>query len=231
MSEYKLLMSPADSDIYKFFEKRFDVLSTDYLEAFIIYERYHADMQLLNINAKLFVNQDCSKLINALDESGFEYIKCDNIGGKYPKNVALNGCLVGNKLFCKSNALPRYVNQHCTKENIEIIGVKQGYAKCSTLVLDTNCIITDDENIALSAKQENIEVLKIEKGDIFLDDKTVGFIGGASAVIGKTVYFFGDIYTHRNHKEILSLIKTKGLNYKCVYNKRLKDIGGIVQVN
>ena len=111
---------------------------------------------------------------------------------------------------------------------IDIIDTKQGYAKCSTLILNENTIITDDISIEKVAKANNLNVLKVEKECIYLDKNNYGFIGGASALIGKTVYFFGDIDSHPNSKEIIDFIKRCKLNYVSVDSNRLRDIGGIV---
>lgn len=228
MSRKNILMSPADSKIYKFFERRFNVIDSEELIDFVPYERLHADMQALNINGKLFINGACKKLINRLKEQNTEFIICDNIGSKYPDNVALNVALVGRKLLCNEKALHPFVKKYCNNIGIQIIDVNQGYAKCSTLVLNDNTIITDDESIYKVSLINNINVLKIKKGDVYLDDSTVGFIGGASAKIGDTVYFFGDINSHRNADEIKGNIYGCGLKIECAPSSKLIDIGGAI---
>lgn len=228
MNRKTILISPADSNIYNFFERQFNVISSDNLKKFISYERFHADMQALNINGKLFINSSCKELIDKLNLLNFDFSLCNNIGNSYPENVVLNAALVGNKLLCNAKALHQKVREYCENNNIEIINVKQGYAKCSTLILNNNTIITDDESIAKISLINNINVLKIEKGDIYLDADTVGFLGGASAKIGDTVYFFGDINTHRNADSIKRFITDAGLKIKCVSKSKLIDIGGAV---
>lgn len=228
MNRKTILMSPADSNIYNFFERQFNVISSDCIEEFIAFEKYHADMQAVNINGKIFVNSCCEGLVNKLETLAINYVKCENIGYRYPDNVALNAALVGNKLLCNKKALHPLIAKHCYDENIEIIHVNQGYTKCSTLVLDDNSIITDDESVAKASLISNISVLKIDKGDIILDDKNVGFIGGASAKIGDTVYFLGDIDSHKNATEIIRFIANLNLHIECVTSSKLLDIGGIV---
>lgn len=231
MSKKAILISPADSNIYNFFERQFNVISSDNLNDYVSYEKHHADMQVLNINGKLFVNSTCKTLISTLNSLKIEQTVCNSIGSKYPQNVALNAALVGRKLLCNKHALHKTVKDYCDKSDIEIIHVNQGYAKCSTLILNGTSIITDDEGIAKASLKNNINVLKIEKGDIKLDANTVGFIGGASTKIGDTVYFFGDINSHRNAEEIKCFIKDTGLKIECVSTPRLIDIGGVVLLN
>lgn len=228
MNRNNILMSPADSNIYKFFERQFNVISSENLEEFISFERFHADMQALNLNGTIFVNSACNELIKKLNSLNINFILCENIGNRYPKNVALNAALIGCRLFCNANALHYKVREYCNDNKIEIINVKQGYAKCSTLILNDNTAITDDESIAKALLINNINVLKIEKGDIYLDNNTTGFIGGAGAKIGDTVYFFGDINTHRNADIIKGFIEKAGLKIKSVSKSKLTDIGGAV---
>ena len=231
MQRKTILMSPADSKIYNFFERHFNVISTDCLKEFISYEQYHADMQALKINDKLFINADCKKLISSLNKANISFISCENIGYRYPLNVALNALPIENKMFCLEKALHPLVKEYCLNSDIEIINVKQGYTKCSTLVVDNNSIITDDESIHKTASKSGIESLLIEKGDIYLDEKNYGFIGGASAKIGKTIYFFGDINAHRNADKIKKFIHKKNLTIECVTSDSLKDIGGIIALD
>lgn len=231
MNRKTILMSPADSNISNFFEKQFNVIYSECINDYITFEQYHADMQVLNLNGTLFIDSRCLNLRTKLNNLEYDYILCDNIGNKYPENVALNAALVGNKLLCNEKALHHNVKNYCKNNNINIINVKQGYAKCSVIVIDNNTIITDDESIAKAAIKNRIEVLKIEKGDIHLNNNNVGFIGGASAIIGDTVYFFGDIMMHRNADKISEFLCKHNKYFKSVARSNLIDIGGIVNLD
>lgn len=231
MNKKTILMSPTDSNLCEFFKKRYNIISTDCLKRFISYEQHHADMQAIRIKDKLFVNSDCINLISLLNKNNISFIPCENIGGRYPENIALNAALVGNKLICLEKALHPRVKIYCTENNIEIINTKQGYTKCSTLILNENSIITDDISIYNSATKAKINALLIEKDNIYLDGKTQGFIGGASFKAGETVYFFGDINTHKNADKIIDFITNNNLNIECINSDTLKDIGGIIELD
>lgn len=228
MNRKTILMSPVDSNILNFFSNNFNVIPSDCLDELISYERYHADMQAIRIKDKLFINSDSIDLIKELVNKGIDFEICTGIGHKYPDNIALNAALIGDKLLCKESSLHPQINEFCIHNDINIINVNQGYTKCSILVIDDNSIITDDESIADKATHSGINVLKIEKGDIYLDDNNYGFIGGASARIGDTVYFFGDIDTHRNADKIKSFVNKFNLNIISTDSHQLIDIGGIV---
>ena len=231
MKTKSILMSPADSKIYEFFERQFNVIPTDCLEDFISYEQYHADMQALKIKETLFINSNCKNLISSLNQANISFISRENIGCRYPLNVALNALPVGDKLFCLEKALHPLVKEYCLKNGIEIINVKQGYTKCSTLKIDEYSIITDDENIYRTALKAGLDTLLIEKGDIYLDENNYGFIGGASATIGDSIYFFGDINKHRNADKIKEFIEKKNKTIECVNCDFLMDIGGIITLD
>ena len=231
MNRKTILISPADSNIYNFFERHYNVISSEYLEDYISFERYHADLQALRIKDKLFVDSKCRNLCNKLMKLNIEHILCNNIGSSYPQNVALNAALTGNKLICNIKALHPKVKEYCISSGINLINVKQGYACCSTLVVSDNAIITDDVSIAKAAKLNDIEVLKIDKDNIILDEKNIGFIGGGSAKIGDSVYFFGDINQHRNSEDIIKFITEHKLNIVNVSDRQIVDIGGLVIIN
>lgn len=230
MSKKTVLISPVDGRIYNYFKDKFDVIASCCLDDLTHYERYHADMQMLNLNGNLFVNGNCKGVIKTLDKLKVSYIKCDGIGSRYPDNVALNAALVGGVLLCKEKALHSNVKEYCVKNSIKVLNVNQGYTKCSTLILNRNTIITDDESVEKVSLINNINVLKISKGDIVLDNQTEGFIGGASAVIDNTVYFFGDITLHHDGIKIVEFLGVNNLDYECVIPGRLVDIGGIVHI-
>lgn len=228
MNRKTILMSPADSNILNYFRKRFNVLSSDYIDDLITFERYHADMQAIKIQDKLYINSKSKNLIDTLAKMNRDFEICTITGCKYPDNVALNAVYIGNKILCKKSSLHPQIKVFCERKGINIINVNQGYTKCSTLIIDDNSIVTDDESIATKAMKSGIEVLKIEKGDIYLDHNNYGFIGGASVRIGNSVYFFGDINTHRNASEIKTFIKKHNLNIVCTGAYQLIDIGGVV---
>lgn len=231
MNKQTILISPQNRCIYNYFKKRYNIIKADCVDNLVTYEQYHADMQMLNLNGKLFVNSTCTNVIAKLKSLNADFTVCNGIGRKYPESVALNAALIGRKLFCNTKSLHNEVKNYCNFNNIEIINVKQGYTKCSTLILNDRAIITDDDNINIAAQREDISVLKISKGDIYLAENAVGFIGGASAKIGNTVYFFGDISKCREYDKIIDFIQNQGLAIDIINNFRCSDIGGIVLIN
>ena len=109
----------------------------------------------------------------------------------------------------------------------KIINVNQGYSACSTLVLDECHAISADPSIINAIKREEKEVLEISPEGINLDGYGCGFIGGASGVLGKKVYFFGDYISHPSHCEIASFLNKNGFEPIKLFDMKLHDFGGI----
>lgn len=191
-------------------------------------EQFHADMQICIIRDTAFIPENCHRTVIKAKEFGYNIKFCKQLSAKYPQNILLNVALIGNKLFCKEADVATEIKEYCTEHNIEIINVNQGYTKCSTLVLSDKAIITADPSISKAAAEQGIEVLRITPGYIVLDDADYGFIGGASGVIGDTVYFFGDIHTHPDHREILCFLTKHNMKYFSLYSGPMNDIGGFV---
>ncbi len=229
---YTVLISPTEPEIIAGLNDiGINTVHTKSVEELILYEQYHADMQLLAINDNAFICGNSLYLVNIVNEHEMKPEICELLEGKYPDNIRLNAALVGNKLICKESSLSQKVKEYCKSEGIEIINVNQGYAKCSTLVINDNAIITADKSILKKAVENGIKALLIRPGFIELNGADYGFIGGCSGVIGDTVVFFGDINTHPDSKIILDFIQKQRFNAVSLLNGPLKDIGGFVQLN
>lgn len=225
-----VLISPADSKlIEKLCKNDIDVKCTKSIDSFIRYERYHADMQIVSIHNTAFISESTLYLTDIISPYYNKIIVCNELGGKYPDNVSLNCALVGNHLICREKSVAPKIKEYCNKTDIEIINVNQGYAKCSTLVVSENAIITSDKGIYKQAFKHNIRSLLISEGYIDLYEEKYGFIGGCSLRVGDKVCFFGDINTHPDHKAIKEFIENEGLKpVSLIKDKRLNDIGGAV---
>lgn len=190
---------------------------------------FHADMAVLHTGSNnIILDKRQKKLKEELKKAGFSvYETVKEIKGGYPDDIRLNVAVMGelvlgNTVHTDKNAL----NLLSAKKSIT---VKQGYAKCSTLVLNENAAITDDESIHRKCSENGIDCLLISKGEIFLSGHGYGFIGGASGKISKKeVVFFGDIEKHRDFSLISAFLQKHGFTYHCTDKGPLRDIGGII---
>ncbi|MBQ8208511.1 MAG: hypothetical protein IJZ89_07250, partial [Clostridia bacterium] len=110
----------------------------------------------------------------------------------YPRDILLNAAVVGEKLIGRLAYISRSVMSYAQGRNMELIDVKQGYAKCSVCTVAENALITADPSISKAAKLGGIDVLDISEDGILLDGYDHGFIGGASGTDGERVFFCGN---------------------------------------
>ena len=140
----------------------------------------------------------------------------------YPNDVALNALRMGDCLFGRLDALSPLVQDDCCRG----IAVKQGYARCSVLAPDDCHAITADPSLASALERDGREVVRISAGHILLPGYDCGFIGGASAVWGKQVLFFGRLNGHPDRKIIVEALEGWGFSWLELGDFPLTDLGG-----
>lgn len=147
----------------------------------------------------------------------------------YPEDCIMNALVIGNKIFCKADSISEGITDFAMRRGYRIINTKQGYPSCSVLHFE-NSAITADPGLALTLKKNGVKVTLITQGHISLPPYQYGFIGGASGVVGKTVYFFGDIATHPDCEKICRAIEDEGYNPISLSQGELCDFGGIISL-
>lgn len=192
--------------------------------------RNHADMAACYLGeGRIIIDKAQTKIAEELEKSGLKvYLTEKDISGDYPDDVALNCAVIGENLICN----PKTANGTILEENADkrLFSVKQGYCRCSVCPVTENAFITDDIGI-YSKTRDSLDVLLIEKGDILLEGKNYGFIGGASAKVDRdTLLFFGNLSTHRNACEIESFLAKHGVKHINLSDGPLRDIGGIIPI-
>lgn len=192
----------------------------------------HADMQILCIGDKIIVTRSVyeknASLRDALDARHVVFAKNEH-GREYPNDVGLNALYFCGALYAKQASLDPVVLKLCDEMHIDIVNVRQGYTKCSTLALD-NAIVTSDNGIAKAAKERGADVLLISNGHIKLDGYDYGFIGGASYYDrdADKICFFGDIERHPDGARIRDFTLAHGVELECLDDDMLTDYGGAV---
>lgn len=208
-----------------------DVLYSDKISIFPKPEQKHADMQILTINNDIFILKECCELKKQFLQKNIILTE-NKAGNVYPKNVLLNFLYMNNKIYGNISSIDSSLKKYCNINNIEIINIKQGYARCSTLVINENAVITSDKSITTALKCNGVEVLMISAGNIILEGYNYGFIGGASGRIDKnTIVFFGNVKKHPDYFKIKDFCDKYNVKIKIISKKMpLTDIGGIVKV-
>ena len=148
---------------------------------------------------------------------------------RYPKDIAYNAACTGRFLIHNLKHTAPLILEEAEKAKMKLIDVPQGYAKCSTVVLDKNSIITYDGGIARKCRECNgPKVLQISSGHVKLEGYNTGFIGGASGRIGDEIIFSGDLSAHPDFHAIVQFIEERGLRCKWFPDFPLTDIGSII---
>lgn len=224
-------MSGGFPDIAKELEKNgFEIIYSENLDCLYDFESQHIDIQCLKINDTIFIHKDSVSLKAKLKSLGYKVIFTEkSLKKKYPENIILNGAYVKGKLYCHEKAIDNSVKKYCVKNNIEIVNVKQGYAKCSTAIIG-DAIITSDKGIYSAMTQGGVEGLLIESGNIDLVGVDYGFIGGCCFCCNDNVYFTGNIKLHPNYIAIENFCKKQNKNIICLSGNKLYDIGGFIVV-
>ena len=207
------------------------VISSDTVDTFPIPEQKHADMQILPINNDIFILNECTVLAEKLPKERLLFCN-KKAGNKYPENILLNFLFLNNTLYGKLSAIDKNLLDYCKENNIRTVNINQGYARCSTLVLNKKAVITSDLSIEKALKKDGVEVLLISSGSIVLDGYDYGFIGGASGKIEEnTVAFFGNVTNHPDYRRIKNFCENHNLSIKIICKDMpLTDIGGIVKI-
>lgn len=160
-----------------------------------------------------------------LAEKGVEITACkQRLSEKYPCDVLFDAIktdrlLVGNL---------KYTAPELFVGSAKAVNVKQGYALCSTLLME-NAAVCADKGICSVLSENGYNVLQITPGDILLEGCDYGFIGGASAVLEdiKTVVFFGNVRAHPDGEKIISFCRKNGYAVCFDESLPLTDYGSV----
>ena len=171
-----------------------------------------------------------------VDRDNFEYYKKifpdkkilpshSKLSKKYPKDVPLNAFTFKNYFIHNLKFTDKVLLDYYKNSAYELINIKQGYGKCSSLVTE-DFIITSDGGIYESLR-DLIPIYKIKHGEIRLQNFNYGFIGGASGVLGKKIFFTGDFSHHSSNEEILKIIKKYDYEIEILSDETIEDFGSI----
>lgn len=185
----------------------------------------HADMLLLSVGNTLFVHRDYD-----ISFKGFsDVIKIDEpISNKYPNDILLNITIVGKNVFANTKYASKTILKSLEQNGYSIHHVSQGYAHCSTCIVNDNAIITADKGIALTAQNIGIDVLLISEGHISLPPYDYGFIGGSCGSHKDGIYFCGSLNHHPDGEGIRAFCQAHEKKVIELCDAPLMDVGGIL---
>ncbi|PYG89219.1 hypothetical protein LY28_01042 [Ruminiclostridium sufflavum DSM 19573] len=196
---------------------------------------YHPDIMLHHIedNLMVYAPNTPKPLTDQLSEMGFKLKEGHTVlKDRYPGTIAYNVARVGKYAFHNTKYTDPVVRELLEEAGVKFIDVKQGYAKCLTCIVNENSIITSDKDIHSKAAAAGIDALLIEPDKaIRLEPFDMGFIGGATGLLGKNkLAFAGNLSFHKNFKEILSFLSLKCSDMVMLNDERLMDLGTIIPI-
>ncbi|MGB3366725.1 MAG: DUF6873 family GME fold protein [Acidaminobacteraceae bacterium] len=191
----------------------------------------HPDIALCSVGKTIVVEADTyNYLSEELINCAYNVIKTESIkSGVYPESIGLNLAYTGKFAIHNFKYTDKKLYEALKKkeDSLKFIDIKQGYSKCSILIVDNNSIITSDEGIYDSIK-EVMNCLLIKKGNIKLSTLDYGFIGGASGRYKDEIWFYGDVSEHPDYKRIKTFIEDRNLKVKYFEEFELEDMGSLL---
>ena len=142
---------------------------------------------------------------------------------KYPLDVPMNCATVGNKLVANT----RFASPLILGEGLEAVRTNQGYAKCATVTVSDNAIISADPSVCQAAEKSGIHVLGIQQGHVRLDGYDTGFIGGCTGVTETEVLFTGNLTAHPDGQRISDFCAAHGKKAVSLTPSPLYDYGTV----
>lgn len=163
------------------------------------------------------------------DDAPIIFAKENEVGMSYPEDVAFNAACTGKYFFHKLAVTNQRILTLAQSMGMKMIDVRQGYTKCSMVIVDETSIITYDEGIVKAcSRYPEISVLKVQPGHCRLVGFDTGFIGGCSGRVENKVIFNGNLERHPDFRRICDFIRARGL--ECIWfpEYELTDIGSII---
>lgn len=195
----------------------------------------HADMLIFNLDDTVFCNEFYYKnnieIFDLISKYGYQINASSfSVSDRYPCDIALNQARIKKTIIGRADSCAESILKYANDHEYEYHSSKQGYAKCSTLILGEKAIVSADTNIISIANQLEIDTLKIENNsnEIILNGYDYGFIGGASAVYQNKVFFFGDIMRHSQGEKIVTFCEKHGFSAISLGRESLFDVGGAI---
>lgn len=191
----------------------------------------HADMLCHHLGGnQLMIAQGERDLRSRFEKFGFRIFESERpVRSPYPNDSSLNVLRVGNLAFMGKMEQDKKIRTYFQNQNIRVIEVRQGYARCSVAVVDDQSVITADVGIAQACIQTGLYVLHIRPGFIRLEGYPYGFIGGCCGKLGKNkIGFAGDLTSHPDCNAILEFLSIKRIEVIPLMDGPLTDIGGIL---
>lgn len=148
---------------------------------------------------------------------------------QYPGDVLCGGFLWGECLIGNPKGIDQAIQEAAHDLGLKPLWVRQGYAACSTALVDERSAITADQGIARGLMNNGFEVLVIRPGHIQLPGYDTGFLGGCCGKLGPNeLAFTGELSNHPDGERIKTFLEKQGVTAIELKKGPLVDVGGIL---
>lgn len=151
--------------------------------------------------------------------------KPELLTSKYPGDIRYNAVCLDDYFIHNLSYTDPALLSAAKEKGLTPVHVKQGYTKCSCVVVDGSAIITADEGIYKSLQSLPIQILLVEKGHVELPGFPYGFLGGASGRIGGELLFHGNLQAHPDFQKMKEFVEARALRLTFFKSFPLSDIG------
>lgn len=196
---------------------------------------YHPDIMLHHLGGNRIIHAPgvgC-RLLDELKCMGFYLIKGETLlSPNYPGDIAYNVARVGSFAFHNLRHTDPVLRDELERLGVELVNVKQGYAKCSVSIVDKHAIITSDAGIARAAEKNGVEALLIEsENNILLPGLNYGFIGGSSGLADSHIWMLsGNVRKLKSFSKIIQFLKNRNIGITSLTDEDVVDIGSIIPI-
>ena len=149
---------------------------------------------------------------------------------EYPHDAQLNIAALGRAFFYNPKVSYSPIAKYLTNvKGMYPLSIKQGYAKCSALIVDERSIISQDKGLTRAAAAAGMDALQISPGHVVLDGFEYGFLGGAGFMISRDVLCFtGVLDAHPDKERILDFLSARGIKPLYLTGRPIFDIGSAI---
>lgn len=154
-------------------------------------------------------------------------IRGEGVSMKYPLDSIYN-IVKFKDYYIHNDHTEKTIEKYFKDKKVSHLPVKQGYTKCSTIVLKDS-ILTADYGI-YKALKDKVRVILLAEDLIKLDGFDKGFIGGTCGLVGDRLIFTGDIRKHKSYDLIKKECERE--NIEIIFPETdLVDLGSLININ
>ncbi len=191
--------------------------------------RGHPDLQVFVLGRTVYCHRNIDAgFLKSLGSLADTVICPTELGPEYPADCSFNIALAGNFAFHRADITDPVVRSALDEASVRMLDVRQGYSKCSTVIVSKSAIITADAGIHRRAEENRLSSLLVVPGHVCLPGYEHGFLGGASGSTEDTVFFTGPLDSHPDRDAIIAFIMQSGKKAVFLSRGPLVDLGSIL---